>query len=150
MILFSQVTYYGGYSGEDPPLPIPNREVKLTIADGTDPPVGRVGSRRSSSPRSSDDSRGLFLRAAQKSRIPSSAVPSPRISLPPRLPGEAAGPPPVPSRYALRCLYGSIYWTFASKIGHYCMYGSIKWTCTSTFNTSASEWSFPMCLTEGG
>ena len=31
--LFSQVTYYGGYSGEDPPLTIPNREVKLTIAD---------------------------------------------------------------------------------------------------------------------
>ena len=44
--LFSQVIYYGGYSGEDPPLPIPNREVKLTIADGTDLPVGRVGSRR--------------------------------------------------------------------------------------------------------
>ena len=44
--LFSQVIYYGGYSGEDPPLTIPNREVKLTIADGTDPPVGRVGSRR--------------------------------------------------------------------------------------------------------
>ena len=43
---FSQVIYYGGYSGEDPPLPIPNREVKLTIADGTDLPVGRVGSRR--------------------------------------------------------------------------------------------------------
>ena len=38
--------YCRGYSGEDPPLPIPNREVKLTIADGTDPPVGRVGSRR--------------------------------------------------------------------------------------------------------
>ena len=35
---------------EDPPLPIPNREVKLTIADGTDPPVGRVGSCRSSGP----------------------------------------------------------------------------------------------------
>ena len=42
--------YCGGYSGEDPPLPIPNREVKLTIADGTDPPVGRVGSCRSSGP----------------------------------------------------------------------------------------------------
>ena len=36
--------YCGGYSGEDPPLPIPNREVKLTIADGTAPPGGRVGS----------------------------------------------------------------------------------------------------------
>ena len=36
----------GGYSGEDPPLPIPNREVKLTCADGTATPCGRVGSRR--------------------------------------------------------------------------------------------------------
>ena len=36
--------YCGGYSGEDPPLPIPNREVKLTIADGTAPLGGRVGS----------------------------------------------------------------------------------------------------------
>ena len=59
--LFSQVIYCGGYSGEDPPLPIPNREVKLTIADGTDPPVGRVGSRRSLSPWLSRDNRGLFL-----------------------------------------------------------------------------------------
>ena len=42
----SQVTYCGGYSGEDPPLPIPNREVKLTSADGTAPPGGRVGSCR--------------------------------------------------------------------------------------------------------
>ena len=38
--------YCGGYSGEDPPLPIPNREVKLTSADGTAPPGGRVGSCR--------------------------------------------------------------------------------------------------------
>ena len=42
--LFSE-TYCGGYSGEDPPLPIPNRDVKLTIADGTAIPGGRVGSR---------------------------------------------------------------------------------------------------------
>ena len=42
--LFSE-RYCGGYSGEDPPLPIPNREVKLTIADGTAIPGGRVGSR---------------------------------------------------------------------------------------------------------
>ena len=27
--------YLGGYSSEVPPLPIPNREVKLTNADGT-------------------------------------------------------------------------------------------------------------------
>ena len=38
--------YCGGYSGEVPPLPIPNREVKLTSADGTAPPGGRVGSCR--------------------------------------------------------------------------------------------------------
>ena len=28
-------SFLGGYSGEVPPLPIPNREVKLTNADGT-------------------------------------------------------------------------------------------------------------------
>ena len=46
--------------GEDPPLPIPNREVKLTSADGTAPPGGRVGSCRfSKSP--TEKSAGLFL-----------------------------------------------------------------------------------------
>ena len=35
----------GGYSSEVPPLPIPNREVKLTHADGTAFCGGRVGSR---------------------------------------------------------------------------------------------------------
>ena len=35
----------GGYSSEVPPLPIPNREVKLTYADGTAFYGGRVGSR---------------------------------------------------------------------------------------------------------
>ena len=35
----------GGYSSEVPPLPIPNREVKLTHADGTAFSGGRVGSR---------------------------------------------------------------------------------------------------------
>ena len=44
----SQVIYCGGYSGGVPPLPIPNREVKPAIADGTAPPGGRVGSCRSS------------------------------------------------------------------------------------------------------
>ena len=48
---FSQVTYCGGYSGGEPPLPIPNREVKPAIADGTAPPGGRVGSCRSSRTR---------------------------------------------------------------------------------------------------
>ena len=32
----------GGYCGEVPPLPIPNREVKLTCADGTAMQCGRV------------------------------------------------------------------------------------------------------------
>ena len=46
--------------GEDPPLPIPNREVKLTSADGTAPPGGRVGSCRfSKSP--TEKSAGLFF-----------------------------------------------------------------------------------------
>ena len=31
----------GGYCGEVPPLPIPNREVKLTCADGTAMQCGR-------------------------------------------------------------------------------------------------------------
>ena len=44
----SQVIYCGGYSGGVPPLPIPNREVKPASADGTDLPVGRVSSCRSS------------------------------------------------------------------------------------------------------
>ena len=35
----------GGYSSEVPPLPISNREVKLTHADGTAYLGGRVGSR---------------------------------------------------------------------------------------------------------
>ena len=35
----------GGYCGGVPPLPIPNREVKPTCADGTAPQCGRVGSR---------------------------------------------------------------------------------------------------------
>ena len=43
----SQEKYCGGFSSVDPPLSIPNREVKRTYADGTDRPVGRVGSRRS-------------------------------------------------------------------------------------------------------
>ena len=36
----------GGYSRGDPPLPIPNREVKPANADGTALRRGRVGSRR--------------------------------------------------------------------------------------------------------
>ena len=35
----------GGYCGGVPPLPIPNREVKPTCADGTAMQCGRVGDR---------------------------------------------------------------------------------------------------------
>ena len=41
----------GGYCGGVPPLPIPNREVKHTNADGTAPPGGRVGRCRFSDAR---------------------------------------------------------------------------------------------------
>ena len=57
----SQVIYCGGFSSVDPPLSIPNREVKRTYADGTDRPVGRVGSRRSSDPRTKQFARGSFF-----------------------------------------------------------------------------------------
>ena len=68
--LFSQVAYCGGYSGEVPPLPIPNREVKLTHADGTDPPGGRVGSRRSSEALSSARLAGLLFLSLRSSASP--------------------------------------------------------------------------------
>ena len=50
----------GGYCGEVPPLPIPNREVKLTCDDGTAMQCGRVGSRLLLS-RASDFERFLRL-----------------------------------------------------------------------------------------
>ena len=52
----------GGYCGEVPPLPIPNREVKLTCADGTALQCGRVGSRLLlSKPQISKDFWGFFV-----------------------------------------------------------------------------------------
>ena len=63
-IVFSQVIYSGGYSDGEPPLPIPNREAKPVIADGTARSGGRVGSRRawkeSSDEKSSGDSFFVF------------------------------------------------------------------------------------------
>ena len=53
--------YCGGYSSEDPPLPIPNREVKLANADGTAIPSGRVGSCRFFSKRLESSDPGLFF-----------------------------------------------------------------------------------------
>ncbi len=38
----------GGYNDGDPPLPIPNREVKPISADDTATPSGKVGSRQPS------------------------------------------------------------------------------------------------------
>ena len=51
--------YLGDYSTKVPPLPIPNRAVKLRHADGT-AYCGRVGSRRFTEPRGSSTS-GLFF-----------------------------------------------------------------------------------------
>ena len=89
--MLSQVIYCGGYSGEEPPLPIPNREVKLTIADGTAPPGGRVGSCRSSDSPTRFSGRGIFilcLRHKTKIRLPPAA---------PQLPPRGRHPPPPPS-----------------------------------------------------
>ena len=57
-IVFSQVIYSGGYSDGEPALPIPNREAKPVIADGTARPGGRVGSRRALKESSDEKSSG--------------------------------------------------------------------------------------------
>ena len=64
----SQVIYCGGYSGVEPPLPIPNREVKRTSADGTAPPGGRVGRCRFSEARLTFVSRASFVSAYRPPR----------------------------------------------------------------------------------
>ena len=98
--LFSQVTYCGGYSGEVPPLPIPNREVKLTHADGTDPPVGRVGSRRSSEALSSARLAGLLCFVAAQLCVAAALVR--RSTLPAPLPSAYVLPAPL-RRFAGIC-----------------------------------------------
>ena len=45
----------GGYCGGVPPLPIPNRDVKPTCADGTAMQCGRVGNRLLSTTDPEDD-----------------------------------------------------------------------------------------------
>ena len=52
--------YSGDYGTKVPPLPIPNREVKLRHADGT-ADCGRVGSRRFPIPGFLFGCRGFFL-----------------------------------------------------------------------------------------
>ena len=64
----------------DPPLSIPNREVKRTNADGTDRPVGRVGSRRSSKARSRKRP-GLFVSFGNRRTAPTLVGhPHPRLA----------------------------------------------------------------------
>ena len=46
LICFFPEQYNGGNNDGDPPLSIPNREVKPISADGTAIPSGRVGSRQ--------------------------------------------------------------------------------------------------------
>ena len=50
----------GGYCGGVPPLPIPNREVKPTYADGTAMQCGRVGSRLLFKSKSSLEDSNIF------------------------------------------------------------------------------------------
>ena len=51
----------GGYCGGVPPLPIPNREVKPTSADGTAMQCGRVGNRLLLEESSETKVLGLFF-----------------------------------------------------------------------------------------
>ena len=67
----SQEIYCGGYISVDPPLPIPNREVKHTGADGSAIPSVRVGSCRFSRPSRRQDPRvSLFFIGAKPPQSP--------------------------------------------------------------------------------
>ena len=108
-INLSQVTYCGGYSGGVPPHPIPNREVKPAIADGTAPPGGRVGSCRSSKVRLDDSSRTfLFMDVrGQVGRLPIQPFPwegSNRFA-------------PAPMFLLLRAGFGR----FSARTGRFCL-----------------------------
>ena len=80
-VYLSQVIYCGGYSGVEPPLPIPNREVKRTSADGTAPPGGRVGRCRFSKPRTTMSFGAFFFEKRQRPTGPYA-----RGGTPPRAP----------------------------------------------------------------
>ena len=71
----SQEIYCGGYISVDPPLPIPNREVKHTGADGSAIPSVRVGSCRFSRPSSRQDPRvSLFFIGAKPPQGPCALI----------------------------------------------------------------------------
>ena len=73
----SQEIYCGGYISVDPPLPIPNREVKHTGADGSAIPSVRVGSCRFSRPSSRQDPRvSFFLLGLGRPNAPAPSRPS--------------------------------------------------------------------------
>ena len=77
--------YCGGYSSVDPPLPIPNREVKHTNADGTAPPGGRVGRCRFSDARLIKFSRAFLFAGALPPNDPRGSRPTDSASLHPGL-----------------------------------------------------------------
>src|SRR5574344_887824 len=62
--------YCGGNSSGDPPLPIPNREVKPARAYDTAIPSGKVGSRQFLRPSGSSDSGGLFFVLRKRTKSP--------------------------------------------------------------------------------
>jgi hypothetical protein len=62
--------YCGGNSSGDPPLPIPNREVKPARAYDTAIPSGKVGSRQFLRPSGSSDSAVFFLFSARGQKAP--------------------------------------------------------------------------------
>ena len=89
----------------DPPLSIPNREVKRNYADGTDPPVGRVGSCRSSKgPNVSRDARAFFRRSAACgcSNPQSASLPAPQGACPLHYVTRAAPARRIAPRFAAR------------------------------------------------
>ena len=105
----SQDIYCGGYSGGEPPLPIPNREVKPAIADGTAPPGGRVGSCRSSKVRLDDSSRTFLFTdvRGQVGRLPIQSFP-----------GEGSNRfAPAPMFLLLRAGFGR----FSARTGRFCL-----------------------------
>ena len=102
-----------GYSGEEPPLPIPNREVKLTIADGTDLPVGRVGSRRFWKPDRQMTTGLLCFRSAQTQKRRRCRCLTPALRAAPR--GDRGKTPGSPSAHTDGLVGYQYYQTYRHK-----------------------------------